>query len=120
MTTREQLLAKAAPEYRDVTLPDGDVVCIRRLPDGDKITIELEMVNRKTHEADFEKLPAVRWKTVAWSLVDGETKERMFGDDEWDQVKSLPSAIVECIFKACQELNGNQKELVQELVGNSN
>ena len=119
-TTRERLMAKAAAQYKDVTLPDGDVFTIRRLPDGDKIQLELEMVNRKTLSADLERMPVVRWKMVALSLVDSDTKERLFGDDEWEQVKTLPPEVVGCIFEACQELNDGHKELVEELVGNSN
>lgn len=118
-TMRERLLSKTNKRYREVKLPDGDVVTIRNLSERERSQHELQGLNQKTGAFQYAKMPDMKLQMIGLCLVDGETKEQLLSGDEWRQLGDLDSSVVACIYSACLEHNGYEKKEVEELVGNS-
>ena len=61
----------------------------------------------------------LRAKLAAASIVDPETHERMFAENEITLLGQKSARALERVFRRAQEINGMTREDIDELVGNS-
>ena len=119
MSLREKLLAKNSRAYKTVRDPDGDEWTIRSWTEREKAEHELVAVNRKSGGTAWNKLPEARIRAIVLSVVDPETNELVFTDDDVEQLSGVRSAVTSAIYAAILELNGFEQDEVEEMVGES-
>lgn len=117
---REKLLSLGkGRRYSEVTMPGGEVFCIRDLSPREALKQKMAMLD-KDGKPDFSLLPDMQMKLVAMCLVDSETKEQLLSEDEWQLLDSFSDRDFECLHEACNKHCGIDEEMqVKEQVKNS-
>ena len=64
-------------------------------------------------------LTNARAKLIAYCWIDEDTDERMWSDEEFDQVGQLPTGELDALSKVALELNGIGEEDLEDAVKNS-
>lgn len=104
----------ALPGYDPVMVPltGTDRVVFVRIINGrerDEVDAFFIASNRDTR--------GLRAKVVMYAACD-ENGDRLFGDDDFDRVSSLPSPVLTELFDAAADLNGLTDESAGKLEGN--
>lgn len=117
LNARERLKANAekrAAETRQAVLPDGSIVSIRNLNEREQVDLDVTLFDKKTGEINPERLRVKKWKTLARVVIDQETGNRLYGDDEWEEFATYSPDDVAAIYAKHVE---NQPDTVKEIEG---
>lgn len=112
LMTKEQIRARAkARKIETVSVPEwGGEVCIQELSAGDRDYFEQLFTSKNV-------TPNVRGLIVVRSLVDADTKERLYTDAEASEISEYGGAGVQRIFEAVVKLSGMRGESTAALEG---
>lgn len=97
----------------------GCDVMIRELTGSERDSYEASIVGNK-RKSDTIDLTDVRARLVARCLIDPETGERIYKDNEAHIVGKLPGAGLDVIYERCKELSGISKKDEDELLAAAN
>ena len=117
--TKEQILAAQDLPEEVVDVPEwGGKVLIRGMTGAERDAFEESIMvgrgpNREVNLRNF------RAKLVARSIVDPQTKERMFSDNEINELGKKSARALQRVFEAALRLNGMTAESVEELTKSS-
>lgn len=116
--SKAQILEVDDRPETEVEVPEwGGVVFIRALSGTDRDSWEQSVLEQ--HGEDVQvNMAGARAKLAALSIVDADG-ERMFSEDEIDELSKKSGRALDRIFSAARKLNGITKEDVDELVGKS-
>lgn len=105
--------------FEQVSVPEwGGEVVIKSLSGSQRDAFEATIFIGKGDDRDVN-MQMLRAKLAAASIVDPETHERMFSDNEITLLGQKSARALQRVFNRAQELNGMTREDVEELVGNS-
>ncbi len=113
--TKHDLLKAWTPKIEQVDVPelgDGAHVFVRQFSAADRGKLETMGVQFKEGK-QYDKVPRVRFLTVALSLCD-EQGSRLFTDAEIDEIGKMPASVVDRIFERAAELNALSKKAVED------
>lgn len=119
MTMREVLETKGKQRRLEKVVIHGDEFWLRQLSGLEKANYELLSIDKKNGTVDYAKLPQAKLHLVCWSLVDHESGERLYQDEEWTHLAEVSTEYIEPLYAACLRLNHYEQEVVEEMVGNS-
>lgn len=109
--SREQLKAKKR-KLKEVALPDGDVALVSAMSQADYGDIT-KFANEHAGKEDPET--AFKWQRMlcARCLVD-DAGNRLYQNDEEQEIGTLPRDFVEAIAEAAQDVNGLVASAVED------
>ena len=99
--TRDEVLAYAVQEVKEVNIPGLGAVCIRKLPAGAQF--EVEDLARK--HADNGSLMPVMLRYLELGVTDADGA-RIFQDGDGERLAELPVEVVPALALEIQEFSG--------------
>lgn len=107
-----------APLKRVTVEVDGiGEVGIREMTAAERDAWEAEILERRGDDVEVN-LEGIRVKLLVKVLVDPESGERLFADEDVELLGGISGAVAGDLFAAAQKLNGLTREDVEELAGN--
>ncbi len=118
---KSEILAQDDLKTRDVFVPEwgGAWVRVRTMNASERDRFESSTVVRKGKSVTTN-LENIRARLCILCLVDAETGERLFQDEDTWPLGGKSAAALDRIFTAAQELNGLRDTDIEELAGESN
>ena len=117
MSLKETLLAKMNRQYTSEEI-GGVVYWFQSMTPAESMNCSLEATDIKTGKYIPSKFTSMQAKQLAYSLVDGDGGQRLFGDDEWQKLQNLDNKTFHALYKASEKVNGKGAD-VEEAVGES-
>lgn len=129
--TKDGLLGKCHTRYQSVPLPDGDVVVIRSMSEGEKSGYENKLVKKGGGGASMAGLKVARQRLVLWVTCNdddspmfppagvGSDGTPVWDAQTWDAIDAVDSLVMGHIYDAALQHCGFGKTDVEELVKNS-
>ena len=118
--TKAEILAQDDLIYEDVQIPEwgGTWVRVRTINGSERDRFEASTVvrNGKKTTTNFEN---IRARLCLLCMVDPETGERLFQEEDTFPLGGKSAAALDRIFTVAQRLNGLRDEDVEELAKNS-
>lgn len=118
--TREDFLQPFQPIIEEIPVPEISteaVAYVRSFTAGDRGKLEI-MGARYRDKKNYEDTPKIRFLACVLGICD-ENGERLFKENELDQIAQLPAIVVDRLSDAIFRLNGLDKKKVEELEKNS-
>ena len=105
--SKAQILQIVDIKTERVAVPEwGGDVMVREFTGTDRDAFEESMVRIDADGGRRADVSNMRAKLVSMCLIDEETGERMFGQDELNLLGSKSASALERVFKVCQRING--------------
>jgi len=118
--TKAEILAQDDLKTREVFVPEWDAwVKVRTMNASERDRFESSTVVRKGRSVTTN-LENIRARLCILCLIDSETGERLFQDEDTWPLGGKSAAALDRIFTAAQELNGLRDTDIEELAGESN
>ena len=118
--SRDAILAVDDLLTEEVAVPEwGGKVLVRGLSGKERDDYEATIMRMRGTNVQLT-LANARAKLVSRSVIDLQTKQRLFSDDDVKLLASKSAAALQRVFEVAQRLSGLTAEDVGELVKNSN
>lgn len=105
--SKAQILQATDIKTERVAVPEwGGEVLVREFTGTDRDAFEESMVRVESDGSRRADISNMRAKLISMCLIDEETGERMFGQDELDLLGRKSASALERVFKVCQRING--------------
>ena len=106
MLTREQLVGHRFLPFEEVKVPSmGGSIGVQGMTAGDAVAYYKIVEKQTKNGMDVEALA----KLLVRCIVD-EQRERIFGDDEWNEVMKWPNAALHTVAQVAMRLNNGSAE----------
>ncbi len=117
--TKAEILAQDDLKYEDVQIPEwgGAWVRVRTLSASERDHFEASTVERRGKNVTTN-LEHIRARLCLLCMVDPETGERLFQEEDTFPLGSKSAAALDRVFAVAQRLNGLRAEDVEELAKN--
>ena len=118
---KAEILAQDDLKTRDLQIPEwGNAwVRVRTINASERDAFEASTVSRRGKTVTTN-LQNIRARLCLLCLVDPETGERLFQEEDTFPLGGKSAAALDRIFQAAQELNGLRDADIEELAGESN
>lgn len=117
--SRDQILAATDVVYEEVAVPEwGGKVLVKSLSGAERDKVEATIVNPNGRKTTWN-LQNIRAKFVAWAVVDPETHQRLFNDDDVIALGRKSAAALQRVYNVVQRLSGLSDDDLEEMIKNS-